>query len=602
MTTATQQTGFRREFDPALAGEAVRLLYDAKPRLFVENFCYVRNREGRLVRMVLTPNQLYYYAETFAKMIPPAPGKNAVDAPLAVTSVKDRQAEHSSFWGIILAAYASQMPFFDVLLGAQQDDTAEHLLHMIDTMLVNLPPELQTKMNHNGDSYKEFRFEEHVSGPGCAEGKHQACRVETRGTSYITIVTPRSAGRVLSRAPKAALLSESGQYDEAHDRKMQTNLGGGMHPGTWWIEDTTPGSKRTGHYKRYRAIDEGLMPGVVLRRYWHMNPKNVLPEGSLDANPLDRYEITLTPFEQRMASQFPQDGIPVEDRIRRWRAWYQRELVNHDMDEDSALAETLQQHATDDVTCWLGGETSSLKMSRRIEMVEYARDPTVKREMVAPGFWLSVWQNRVHGHEYAAIMDPARTGQRDYTACLIFDLTTDMQVAELYGRIQSLEALDYIVPVLHDYYDAMFVPETNIEASVPEIAIRMGHPRHRTYRRKKRKTESDAKARMRPWGFDTVGSNKPDIARACTTAMTQGTVTLLSKGAVEDLSGYDWADKTDHTPDRAICVGIYCYLRGTGELGPTREINDPMTKGRGQVAKKATKSSAGRGYVRPRSY
>ena len=555
MTTAPQtrrSPGTSNAYSQEEYDKALQELYAGRPRYFIEHFLWIRNLEGRLVRMALTSNQAYYDDETFAQL-------GSFDEAMHVLVAKDRKAESTSFWVAAAFAFASRIPLFDALIIADSDDTAQFELSMTDVFYNNLPKALQTPKKHWDQSFREFKFlDEHGN---------------EKYTSSITVSSSRSPNFGRGRTPKMVVYSEMAHYARNFERRVLTSIGDSMGPSAWVIKESTPYGSRGQFYEDYKSIRDGKIAGKILRRYWFLNSKNMYPPGHKLIRPIDVDGITRTEEELLLCEKFPDDGVDPIARIL-WRRSKRQEAIQRSSgDEEVGVALFSQEHAEDSLGMWSGAEFSPIRIVRRTEMVNSCR-PSLSGEhgdMVKPGFYQRVWEHKRLGGVYVGILDPAKgSASSDPTAFGVFNAVTGEVVAEIFGRTPLPDAVDACLTLLARYQMGglpMFVPETNaLGADVPEWAFRWGWPRDRVWRVPIKPTQNPLNPLVynRSYGFETGATySKAAMMGEFFKQVNEGRIIAYGMEIVQDWASYGEEEMKAglHTPDRSIWGAIFSVLR-----------------------------------------
>ena len=545
---------------------------EGHPRRFMESYLAIRDRDGLLRPFRFNENQEYFYANTFANL-------KSYHQPMSVFELKDRKATWTTWVGGALFSYLF-VPAFHAIHVTDSDDNTRAANQMYDLFYDNLPEWMKPKKRHWDTEFKELDW-----GPL---------------TSSITMSSSRSRNFGRGSTPKAVFFDEMAHYSATFADDLFLAIGNSIPRSSAWVfKGSTPlklaqeqgaGSERkqTRFYIDFRNIQDGKSSDIFLFRRWYDNPENVLPPGSPVSRPGDRRDITPgacdlygSEREPSLVREFPQDGVPVADRLRWMRAVLADTVTGAASDGAAGLALFRQEHPEDPFSCWVDSTNPQFDTDRLLEMQRNSPQPILTHR-VTGNFGTRIFEGYDAGHIYAAGMDPSGDG-KDRTALVVVDCITRRTVAGIYGKADPGDIEDEVVWLLNRYPRCMLAVEKSggygrehirTFRTLPEITLwGERQPFHR------RSAAADREYRMRDLGWVTDKESRPRMIKNAILFINRWGGRLLVPELVQALLGYD-PKVHEHLPDwvAAFCIAasimqdaLDWFAEGTGSaLAPKR--------------------------------
>ena len=266
-----------------------------KPREFMERYMHIRDEDQALVLLRFEENQEEYYGRTFGQL-------GSVREPMLVHVLKARKAYSTTFWHMSAFSFMCCWPGFIVNSVIDSDKNLRTILTMIDVAYDNMPEWMRPRKGHWDTELRELEFES-------PDGR--------RITSIMTFSSARSRNFGRGGTPKMVIQSEKPYYEATFDEDLDAALRQALPKNGWMVWEGTPRGTQNSFYQQFRAIQEGAA-GVSIIRYWFQKRGNALAAGDFGVHRDNRGELRLTEAEVEVAARFPDDGVPVQDRIR-WR-------------------------------------------------------------------------------------------------------------------------------------------------------------------------------------------------------------------------------------------------------------------------------------------
>lgn len=537
-----------------------------RPRLFCESYFPIQDRRSRQIgKWDYTENQVHF-EEQLATF-----GSDPYDHVLMLC-LKDRQAMWSSWINGYHAACLLCIPGWHVLKVSYRDDALITHVKQIKAFIESAwghPDIDQSWLPKKADWRNDRLSVVHFNG---AESS----------TTFTT------ASSEFGRGPSLDVVDydEAAFYRTTYSEAFLTAVEGGLRPNHQEFHGSTPKGPTGPFHSMYRSIEDGLVSGVNVKRYWYLNREKFLPADARQTREEDRGEvipgvgdpkvgvageIAILP---KLEEQAAIDGISVEDRLRFRRRDIARWVTKLDGDVNGGIATFLQENMEDEETCWLVSGRSPLDLDRMHAMLNAAQAPQILRPL-APAFNLEVYQKPEIGASYVATLDTAGGGEgrkNDKTVCSISRVAFGMPVAEvckLVGKVPLILGAKLAVTACMAYNRAYLGIETTggYGLAAVETAIEMGY-QDRLYKPRIMPGESqDAYAKKRP-GIDTHSRNKLPMGDLMVSYINSGNYITPSRGTISALMSWD-ADDVKHTPDEAMTVMLTTWMLKTA---PTSAI------------------------------
>ena len=562
-----------------LVDEARAALYEGQPRLFLERLTVIRLETG-VMRLLgaLEGNQAYYYDASFGQI------KHIYDPMPPIVVVKARGALSSTLWVSAMGAFASQVPFWKGAICSNHHKVNAALMDMVETAYQNYPMEARVPLVTDSKEQKEWGHS--------VEG-------EVKATSSIQTFSGEGLQALRSQKFNMVLVSELGPMEEIYADILADAAGAGKGLNTWEVTESTPygreypsGNKNL-FFVRCEAARKGLdVPDVFLLREWYRNPAHHIPRGSVMAAAGNRGELAYTEEERRLVRQFPLDGIEPEGRIRWRRTEIARCIRDKHGNTDLGMAKFLQERVERYESCWAGESGGALPLETFERMRGMCAEPYVDRTVA--GIRKRVWKPRVAGHVYVMVQDSAKgTKKGDDSMCKLFDRTTETAVGELWGLVSGDAMQDAAAELAREYGHVWYCPETNgLGEHLPRRAREKGYTEVlKLWKERQRNQETADHFMEREAGWQT-GREKRDQGGRLVGALIEAEIGTYCEDDALALNKYNWDDKREHTPERAICFMIYNEIRGSVPKGEFRRPQDAQGQ-RGERRREIAGSGSG---------
>ena len=533
-----------------------------RPRLFCQSYFKIQNRRTRRIepwRYVL--NQVYF-EEQLAKF-----GEDPY-ATLLIHMLKDRQAKWSTWINGYHTANLLCLPGWHVLKVSSSDKNLlphfKQVRGFIDGMYGrdDVDEDLLPRL---GDRSKERQS---VIHPGNVE-------------SSITYATASSADFARGYSFDCLDYDEAAFYREAFADEFVTAVEGALRPDWQEFHGSTPNGPAGPFYAKYRAIKDGEIQGLSVKRYWYQNSDCHLPRLAPQAR--DEDQGLLVPGEgspnagvgnemvhlAEINEQSKLDDVPVEDRLRYRRYEIGRQTAKFEGDLNMGMAVFFQEHMEDEETCWLTVGRSPLNFDIMNQMRQMSRHPQERRTL-APGFVMDIYQEPQPGGNYALGYDTAGGGagrKTDESSASILRCAFGYPIAEvatINGKVGLIEGANLVVQAANFYNHAYLAIEVTggYGIAAVEAALRLGYG-PRLYKRRIRPGESvDAYLKV-GYGIDTGQKNKRQMGDLLVGTINGHNLIIQSREDIAALMSWE-ADDTKHTPDRVMSKMLALWAIETG--------------------------------------
>ena len=187
---------------------------------------------------------------------------------------------------------------------------------------------------------------------------------------------------------------------------------------------------------------------------------------------------------------------------------------------------------------------------------------------------LWVWEPADYSREYLITADVARGDSKDYSACHVIDINTNVQVAEYKGQMSPKEFGYFLTGLATEYNNAMLVVENANIGWATLDAIR-----ERGYRNLYHSPKSDAitaesylrvyegNSEMTP-GFTMSMRTRPLVINKFREFVGDRSATIQSKRLLEEMKVFIWKNgrpeaQSGYNDDLVMSFGIAMFLRDT---------------------------------------
>ena len=210
------------------------------------------------------------------------------------------------------------------------------------------------------------------------------------------------------------------------------------------------------------------------------------------------------------------------------------------------------------------------------EHIEYMLTTTIAEPMERRGIDknLWVWEAPDYTRKYMVVADVARGDGKDYSACHVFDLETNTQVAEYKGQLPPKEFGYFLVGLATEYNEAMLVVENaNIGWSALDAIQERGY-RNLYFSPKSDSSMSDSyfspyedHSKMVP-GFTMSLRTRPLVINKGREYIGDHSVNIRSKRLIEEMKVFIWKNgraeaQSGYNDDLVMSFSTAMYLRDT---------------------------------------
>jgi len=223
-----------------------------------------------------------------------------------------------------------------------------------------------------------------------------------------------------------------------------------------------------------------------------------------------------------------------------WRRWKIRESCNNDE------AKFEEEYPTDDVSCFLGGQSQVFPMEALKLQERFVKDAAfigrIDSQNGKACFFkdekgsVQIWDLCKPEKVYVIGVDVAEGTYKDYSVAIVLDRDTGEQVAMLRSDRIPLDELPDELYKLGVYYNRawMCIEVNNAGSGVILDMIRKGY--NKLY---KRREDLDGNAgSQKKYGFRTTRNTKPAMIKDLVAACREGKVRIRSRVILEELSTF----------------------------------------------------------------
>ena len=205
----------------------------------------------------------------------------------------------------------------------------------------------------------------------------------------------------------------------------------------------------------------------------------------------------------------------------------------------------------------------------------------MERRGVDKNLW--IWESPDYTRNYIVVADVARGDGKDFSACHVFDVETNSQVAEFKSQLPPKEFGYFLVSLATEYNEALLVIENaNIGWSAIDSAIERGY-RNLYYSPKSDSPASDSyfsqyedHSKMTP-GFTMSLKTRPLVINKGREYFGDHSVIIRSKRLIEEMKVFIWRNgraeaQSGYNDDLVISYSTAMYLRDTALKNKTQGI------------------------------
>ena len=201
----------------------------------------------------------------------------------------------------------------------------------------------------------------------------------------------------------------------------------------------------------------------------------------------------------------------------------------------------------------------------------YVKDP-MERRGADQNLW--VWESPDYSRNYMVVADVSRGDSKDYSACHVIDVETNVQVAEYKGQLGTKEYGHLLVGLATEYNEAMLVIENaNIGWATIQVVIDRAYT-NLYYSQKSDQANVNSyfdkyqdHSKMVP-GFTMSSRTRPMVIGKFQEYISDKGVTIQSKRLVEEMKTFIWRNgrpeaQSGYNDDLVMAFSIAMYIRDT---------------------------------------
>jgi len=210
------------------------------------------------------------------------------------------------------------------------------------------------------------------------------------------------------------------------------------------------------------------------------------------------------------------------------------------------------------------------------EWLDFIKETTIKepleRRGVDQNLW--IWQPADYSRDYLITADVARGDSKDYSACHVIDIETNVQVAEYKGQMPPKEFGYFLTGLATEYNNAMLVVENaNIGWATLDAIIERQYnnlyysPKSDTITAESYLRVYEGNSEMTP-GFTMSMRTRPLVINKFREFVGDRSTTIQSKRLLEEMKVFIWKNgrpeaQTGYNDDLVMSFGIAMFLRDT---------------------------------------
>ena len=210
------------------------------------------------------------------------------------------------------------------------------------------------------------------------------------------------------------------------------------------------------------------------------------------------------------------------------------------------------------------------------EWLEFIKETTIKepleRRGVDQNLW--VWESCDYSREYLVTADVARGDSKDFSACHVIDIQTNVQVAEYKGQMPPKEFGYFLTGLATEYNNAMLVVENanigwaTLDAIIERQYKNLYHsPKSDTVTAESYLRAYEGNSEMTP-GFTMSMRTRPLVINKFREFVGDRSTTIQSKRLLEEMKVFIWKNgrpeaQSGYNDDLVMSFGIAMLLRDT---------------------------------------
>jgi len=210
------------------------------------------------------------------------------------------------------------------------------------------------------------------------------------------------------------------------------------------------------------------------------------------------------------------------------------------------------------------------------EWLEFIKETTIKdpleRRGVDQNLW--IWEPADYSRDYMVVADVARGDSKDFSACHVIDIETNVQIAEYKGQMPPKEFGYFLTGLATEYNNAMLVVENaNIGWATLDAIIERQYknlyysPKSDTVTAESYLRVYEGNSEMTP-GFTMSMRTRPLCINKFREFVGDRSTTIQSKRLLEEMKVFIWKNgrpeaQTGYNDDLVMSFGIAMFLRDT---------------------------------------
>ena len=205
------------------------------------------------------------------------------------------------------------------------------------------------------------------------------------------------------------------------------------------------------------------------------------------------------------------------------------------------------------------------------EWIDFIKESTIQDPMERRGvdqnLW--IWEAADYSREYMVVADVARGDGKDFSACHVFDIQTNTQVAEYKGQLPPKEFGYFLTGLATEYNNAMLVVENaNIGWATLDAILERGY---RNLYQSPKSDQLTAESYLRVYegnsemvpGFTMSMRTRPLCINKFREFVGDRSVTIRSKRLLEEMKVFVWKNgrpeaQTGYNDDLVMSFGMVC--------------------------------------------
>lgn len=201
-------------------------------------------------------------------------------------------------------------------------------------------------------------------------------------------------------------------------------------------------------------------------------------------------------------------------------------------------------------------------LNYKVEEHEYNKVFNTETEKFEEIKNLHIWKKPREDTGYAVVADVGTGSAKSFSACHVFDLEDNSQVAEFKDKINTNDYAKLLIKVANYYNGAIIVVERNNPGEAVVSDLVNVHKYKNLYRRKRKK------AQYRDWGWVTSTKTRPLVINDLIEDFDNDNILLRSQRTINEALSFVWDEKSGKPKasggaqdDLVLAWGIFCHLK-----------------------------------------